>query len=426
MPETIVVAFSGGLDTSWCVPWIREQRAANVVTVTVDVGGFDAAARKDLAERSTALGASMAAADTLLLGHHWLAKGFDEDSAARLRSGSGVFDELLKHLIFGNVLRGGVYPLCVGAERSLQAREVARIARELGARVIAHGCTAAGNDQVRFEVALRTVAPEIEILAPIRDLAPSRQEELAFLEQRGLPVPPFGAAYSVNAGLWGVTIGGRETTGTREPLPEEAWVRTRGAFDHPRAPERHVVSFCEGVPAGLDGAALAPVAVIEKLDALAAPFAIGRGIHLGDTILGMKGRVAFEAPAAITLITAHRELEKLTLTGRQQGMKEQVSRLYGDLVHEGQFLEPTCRDIEALLASSQRRVTGDVHLLFRPGSLFVEGVTSPFSLRDASASVYGEAMGEWTAEDARGFSRLLALPGMLHARAGRSAREGSR
>ncbi len=398
MPETVVLAFSGGLDTSWCVPWLRETRKAEVVTVTVDVGGFDAAARKDLEARAMRLGAT----------RHLFVDGRKT-----------LFDELLRYLIMGNVLRGGVYPLCVGAERSLQARESAKVAREIGAKGVAHGCTAAGNDQVRFEVALRTVAPELEIIAPIRDLHPSREDEVAFLKTRGLPIPGFGAAYSVNTGLWGVTIGGQETKGTRETLPEAAWVRTKGAFDHPRAPERHVLGFDQGIPCSLDGERLDPVSLIETLDAKAAVFGIGRGIHLGDTILGMKGRVAFEAPAAHVLIGAHRELEKLTLTGRQQAVKDSVARTYGDLVHEGQFLEPTCRDIEALFRSTQERVSGEVHLLFRPGSFFVEGVTSPWSLRDASASVYGEAIGEWTPEDARGFSRLLALPGMLHARAGK-------
>lgn len=403
MTETVVLAFSGGLDTSWCVPWLREQRNCRVVTVTVDVGGMDAAERAALEQRAKVLGAD----------EHIFVDGRER-----------LWNELLRFLVMGNVLRGNVYPLCVGAERSLQAREVARVARTLGAIGVAHGCTAAGNDQVRFEVALRTVAPELEIIAPIRDLQPSRQDEVDFLEQRKLPVPGFGAAYSVNSGLWGTTIGGKETTTTTGSLPESAWVKTKNAFAAMRDAETHRVAFEAGVPCALDGKRMTPVALIEVLDALAAPFGIGRGIHLGDTILGMKGRVAFEAPAAVTLIQAHRELEKLVLTARQQQLKDSVARLYGDLVHEGQFLEPTCRDMEALFLSTQQRVSGDVLLAFRTGSCFVEGVTSPFSLRDASRSVYGEAVGEWTPEDARGFSRMLALPGMLHARAGAAAEGG--
>ena len=400
MSETVVLAFSGGLDTSWCVPWLREERKCRVVTVTVDVGGMNAAERTALEQRALSLGADQ----------HLFVDGREK-----------LWSELLRFLVIGNVLRGNVYPLCVGAERSLQAREVARVARELGAVGVAHGCTAAGNDQVRFEVALRTVAPELEIIAPIRDLHPSRQDEVEFLAKRGFAVPASAAAYSVNSGLWGTTIGGKETTTTTGSLPESAWVRTRNALETPRATEQHRIGFTDGVPCSLDGVRMAPVVLIEKLDALAAPFGIGRGIHLGDTILGMKGRVAFEAPAAITLIHAHRELEKLTLTARQQQLKDSVARMYGDLVHEGQFLEPTCRDMEALFLSTQQRVTGEVHLAFRTGSFFVEGVTSPFSLRDASRSVYGETVGEWTPEDARGFSRLLALPGMLHKRAGAAA-----
>lgn len=400
MSETVVLAFSGGLDTSWCVPWLKENRDAEVVTVTADVGGFDADARADLAARSEALGAS---------------RHIHIDARAMF------FDEVLRFLVMGNVLRGHLYPMCVGAERTLQAREVARVAQELGAGAVCHGCTAAGNDQVRFEVALRTLASELEILAPIRDLAPSREDELRYLEERDLPVPAFGAAYSVNAGLWGVTIGGRETTDTKDPLPEEQWVWTRGAFDVPKDPVPMTVGFEAGVPCSIDGEARDPVAVIEALNTRAGQLGIGRGIHLGDTILGMKGRVAFEAPAAAVLVTAHRELEKLTLTGRQQQVKDQVAAIYGAMVHEGQFLEPTARDIEALMLSSQARVTGEVKLLLRPGALFVEGVTSPVSLRDATRSVYGEATGEWTPEDARGFSRMLALPAMLHARAGKSS-----
>ncbi len=392
----IVLAFSGGLDTSFLVSWLRETHGRDVITATVDTGGLDDGARAALRDRAIALGAR----------EHRLV-----DARERF------FDETLRHLIAGNVLRGGVYPLCVGAERGLQARLVAEVARAAGASAVAHGCTAAGNDQVRFEVALRTLAPELEILAPVRDHAFSREFEADWLRSRGFPAEASRAAYSVNRGLWGVTIGGRETTDTVESLPEEAWVLTRGAFDRPRASEVHEIGFRRGVPASLDGRDEPPVALIEALDALAAPFGVGRGIHLGDTILGHKGRVAFEAPAAVVLIAAHRELEKLTLTARQQRQKELVALAYGDWVHEGQALDPACRDAEALLLRSQERVTGRVRVRLRPGGHFVEGVASPHSLRSASKAVYGESAGEWTAEDARGFSRILALPGVLHARA---------
>ncbi len=261
----------------------------------------------------------------------------------------------------------GCTPLCVGAERVLQAQTIAQMALSLRTQMVAHGCTAAGNDQVRFEVALRTLAPDLEIIAPVRDRAFKRPEQLKYLEEHRLPIPPFGGAYSVNRGLWGVTIGGKETLTSQNSLADDAWVLSKEAFTHPRAPERHVIGFDRGIPASLDGVALSAVSIIEKLEVLAGPFGIGRGIHLGDTVIGTKGRVAFEAPAAEVLLTAHRELEKLVLTGKQARIKETVAQPYGDLVHEGQHLDPVCRDIEALLESSQSRVSGEVKLLFRPG-----------------------------------------------------------
>jgi argininosuccinate synthase len=400
MTQPILLAYSGGLDTSFLVPWLAAEHGRPVITVTVDTGGIDAAAARTLADRSRELGA---------IEHH------------QIDARADYFEQVLRFLVMGNVRRGQLYPLCVGAERVMQAQTIAKLARRLGIGSIAHGCTAAGNDQVRFEVALRTLAPELEIIAPVRDRAFKRQEELEYLESRKLPVPPTGAAYSINRGLWGVTIGGRETLTSDGSIPEEQWVLSRDACTSPRAPERHTVSFDQGRPAAFDGKPLDPVALIETLERIAAPFGIGRGIHVGDTIIGTKGRVAFEAPAAETLLVAHRELEKLVLTSRQQRIKDAVAQPYGDLVHEGQLLDPVCRDIEALLLSSQQRVSGDVHLLLRPGSLFVEGVTSPFSLMAASRGVYGEAPGEWSPTDALGFSKIVALPGVFHARAGERA-----
>ena len=393
----ILLAFSGGLDTSFCVPWLKETYGRPVVTITVDTGGIDQAAARQLAERAKLLGASS---------HHLIDARRD------------YFDRVLRWLLIGNVRRGQMYPLCVGAERSIQAQTVAAMARKLGTSTVAHGCTAAGNDQVRFEVALRTLAPELEVLAPVRDQAFKRPEQLSYLQERKLPVPPHGAAYSTNRGLWGVTIGGKETLTSSGSIPEGAWVLSKDAFTQPQAPRRIVIGFESGLPASLNGEALEPVALIERLEMLAAPYGIGRGIHLGDTIIGTKGRVAFEAPAATVLIDAHRELEKLVLSARQQRIKDLVAASYGDLVHEGQNLDPVCRDIEALFASSQARVTGSVTMLLRPGSAFVEGVDSPWSLMKASKGVYGESAGEWTAADAQGFSRMVSLPGVFWTRAG--------
>ena len=400
MSQPIVLAYSGGLDTSFLVPWLKEQHGRPIITVTVDTGGIDAAAAATLRERAMALGASA---------HH------------QIDARADYFAQVLRFLIMGNVRRGQLYPLCVGAERVMQAQTIARMARELGTGSIAHGCTAAGNDQVRFEVALRTLAPELEVIAPVRDRAFKRQEELDFLTQRGLPVPPHGAAYSINRGLWGVSIGGKETLTSQGSLPDDAWVLSRDAFTKPLPPRRIVLHFEQGVPCGLDGQAMTPVAVIEALEAIAGPYGIGRGIHLGDTIIGTKGRVAFEAPAAEVLLNAHRELEKLVLTARQQRIKESLAGPYGDWVHEGQLLDPACRDIEALFLASQARVTGTVTVLLRPGSAFVEGTDSPYSLMAASKGVYGEATGEWTPADALGFSRIVGLPGMFHHRAGAQA-----
>jgi argininosuccinate synthase len=393
----ILLAFSGGLDTSFCVPWLMETHGRAVVTVTVDTGGIDAASAMRLEERAHALGATA---------HH------------RVDARRDYFERVLKWLLIGNVRRGQLYPLCVGAERTIQAQTVAAMAGSIGSDTVAHGCTAAGNDQVRFEVALRTLAPGLEILAPVRDRAFKRPEQLRYLEERRLPVPPHGGAYSTNRGLWGVTIGGRETLTSTGSIPESAWLLSAGAFDRPREPRRITIGFTRGVPSSLDGEALEPVMLIERLEAIAAPYGIGRGIHLGDTIIGTKGRVAFEAPAAAVLIEAHRELEKLVLAARQQRVKDLVAAAYGDFVHEGQNLDPVCRDMEALFASSQARVTGTVNVLLRPGSAFIEGVESAHSLMSASKGVYGEAAGEWTAEDARGYSKMLSLPGVFWTRAG--------
>lgn len=396
----IVLGFSGGLDTSFCVPWLKETYQRPVVTVTINTGGIDEAAARDLASRSKALGAE----------EHVL-----------IEARPVFFDRVLKFLIFGNVRRGHLYPLCVGAERGIQATLLAELARERGSSTVAHGCTAAGNDQVRFEVALRTLAPGLEVLAPVRDRGFVRAVQQKYLEEHGFPVPVRGSAYSINRGLWGVTIGGKETLDSKESIPESAWVLSADAFANPRAPARHMIGFSAGVPVALDGERMDPVVLIEKLEQLAGPFGIGRGIHVGDTVLGTKGRVAFEAPAAEVLLVAHRELEKLTLSALQQRVKDQVATLYGDCIHEGRQLDPACRDMEALLFSSQQRVTGDVKVVFRPGSLFVEGTTSPWSLMAATKGVYGEKAGEWTPADALGYSRILSLPGILQTRAAENA-----
>jgi argininosuccinate synthase len=395
----IILAFSGGLDTSFCVPWLKENYGRDVITACVDTGGINDAAAVTLEKRALALGAI----------EHILIDAKYE-----------FFDTVIRFLVAGNVLRGNAYPLCVGAERGLQAEKLALLAKDRGATTVAHGCTAAGNDQVRFEVALRTLNPGLDVLAPVRDNSWVRDEQLAYLQKHDMPLPAQGSAYSINRGLWGITIGGQETLTSKGSIPESAWVLSANAFSNPREPSQHTLEFTKGIPVALDGQQLPPVKLIEELETLAGSYGIGRGIHLGDTVLGTKGRVAFEAPAAITLITAHRELEKLVLSAQQARVKDSVAAVYGDLVHEGKQLDLACDDIEALLAASQKRVSGTVKFALRPGQLFIEGVESKHSLLAATKGVYGEAAGEWTPADALGYARVLSLPGSLQTRAGGS------
>jgi argininosuccinate synthase len=398
----IILAYSGGLDTSFCVPWLRETYERPVVTVCINTGGLDADAAQSLEDRAMQLGAQ----------EHILVEAREQ-----------FFDRVLRFLIAGNARRGHFYPLCVGAERGIQATLLAELASERGSTTVAHGCTAAGNDQVRFEVALRTVQPDLEVLAPVRDQAFERTEQIQYLQKHNFPMPPSGGDYSINRGLWGVTIGGKETLDSHNTIPESEWVLSANAYRNPQDPESLQIAFKQGIPVALNGTAMNPVALIEALETIGGRFAIGRGIHVGDTVLGTKGRVAFEAPAADILLTAHRELEKLTLSAMQTRIKDGVAANYSDFVHEGKQLDPACRDIEALLISSQQQVTGEVKLKLRPGNVFVEGVSSPYSLMAATKGVYGEAAGEWTPQDALGYSRVLSLPGILQSRAATAGKE---
>lgn len=398
MNSSVVLAYSGGLDTNYCIAHLTHDLGLDVTAINADVSGLTLEERSQMEATALKLGAK---------------------EVVFIDAREAFYTQVLRHLIRGNVLRGNLYPLCVGAERSLQATLVAQEATARGAGSVAHGCTAAGNDQVRFEIALRAGAPDLEILAPVRDRAVSREEETSFLAEHGLIVPPKTTSYSVNAGLWGVTIGGVETLDSVQGLPEDAWVRTAGAFENSTtSPTTLTISFEHGEPTALNGEGMTPVELIERVDAIAASMGIGRGIHLGNTILGAKGRVAFEAPAATVLLSAHRELEKLVLTDSQARTKAKLAETYGQLIHQGRFLEPDARDIEQYLDSNQQRVTGDATLTLRPGAVFVEGVSSPYSLMTASRSAYGEAAVDWDADDARGLSVLNGMEILLHARAG--------
>ena len=384
-----LLAFSGGLDTSFCVLWLREQ-GHEVHTITVDTGGFDHAELGRIENLASQLGVA---------------------SHTSLDARDELFRDYLRFLIAGNVLRGGVYPLSVSAERVCQARRVVNHARQINAAAIAHGSTGAGNDQVRFDVAFRALAPELKILAPIRDLALSRAEERAFLLARGFTFPEKLEQYSTNQGMWGTSIGGKETHDSWQHLPDEAYPGKE--IDTTLPPQTVTITFDKGVPSQIDREVKSPVAVIDALNVIGQRYGIGRGIHLGDTILGIKGRVGFEAPAAHILIAAHRELEKLVLTGKQLFWKEHLGNLYGTLLHEGHFFDPLTRDLEAFLESSQRVMTGDVRVRIFPRSFAVEGVRSANSLMRSAIASYGEGTALWSGSEAAAFAKIFGVPEML-------------
>jgi argininosuccinate synthase len=387
----LALAFSGGLDTSFCVPGLAEA-GWTVHTVFVDTGGSTANERAAIRRQALAVGAAS---------HH------EVDARER------VYHRFVRFLIQGNVLRGEVYPLSVAAERTQQALSVVETAREIGAVAVAHGSTGAGNDQVRFDVALRVLAPELEIVTPIRDLGVKRDQAIAYLEQRGLPVPAKAGAYSMNRGLWGTTWGGGWTHDTWAGPPAEL-------IDPPAdapAVREIVLGWEQGLPVTLDGEPSAGPALVARLGELCEAYGIGRNIHVGETALGIKGRIGFEAGAALLLIGAHRELEKLVLTKWQTFWKDQLGRFYGDRLHEGQYFDPALRDIEALIASSQARVTGETRVRLAAGRFQVVGTRSPHSMMDTAVATYGEENRLWTGDEARAFARVAAVPSLLAARA---------
>jgi argininosuccinate synthase len=394
----VFVAFSGGLDTSFCVLYLRHEFGCRVTTVTVDSGGFDAAELKAIAARSAELGAEK----------HVLIDGR-----------RAIYDQHIAYLIKGNVLRGGVYPLCVGAERVVQAREVGGVAADSGGQLIVHGSTGAGNDQVRFEVAIAATHPEIPTWAPIRDMQLTRDMSADYLGDAGFPVSAATKDYSINAGLWGVTIGGKETHDPWAYPPEEAWTTTVDPASAPAEGGEVILTFEAGLPVALNGEALGPLELIEAVRQVASKHGVGRGIHLGDTILGIKGRIAFEAGAAAVILQAHRELEKLVLSRSQTFHKDHLGGLYGMMLHEAQHMDPVMRDIEAFIDSSQDRVTGDVRVHMRQGALSVRGVRSHFSMMAPDLAKYGEENALWDGRDAEGFSRIYGTQQLLSGLAGR-------
>lgn len=392
----VALAFSGGLDTSYCVARLAAD-GWTVHTVWVDTGGASDADRERIRAQALAVGAAR---------HHAV------DARAR------VYDRFVRFLIQGNVLRGEVYPLSVAAERTQQAISLVEVARAIGASAVAHGSTGAGNDQIRFDVALRVLAPDLQILTPVREAGLTRPQAIAWLESRALPVPAKAGDYSINAGLWGTTWGGGWT--------HDPWASPPAELLDPPAdappPVEVVIGWEAGLPITLDGAPHAGPALIERLGALTRGSGIGRNTHTGETALGIKGRIGFEAGAALVLIHAHRELEKLVLTRWQTFWKDQLGRFYGDRLHEGQYFDPALRDIEALIASSQQRVSGDTRIRLAPGRFQVTGVRSPFSLMDPAVATYGEEPRLWTGEEARAFARVAAIPSLLAARAAARSR----
>lgn len=387
----VALAFSGGLDTSYCVPRLIE-RGFSVHTAFVDTGGSDPEGRAAIRTQALAVGATS---------HH------EVDARAE------VFDRFVRFLIQGNVLRGEVYPLSVAAERTQQAISVVEVARELGAAAVAHGSTGAGNDQVRFDIAFRVLAPDLEIITPIREESLTRERAIAYLTERRLPVPPKASAYSINKGLWGTTWGGGWT--------HDPWVGPPDDLIDPPAdappPREAVIRWEGGVPVALDGELLDGPALVARLSGLADTYGLGRNIHVGETALGIKGRIGFEAGGALLLITAHRELEKLVLTKWQAFWKDQLGRFYGDRLHEGHYFDPALRDIEAMITSSQQRVTGETRLRLAPGRFMVTGARSPHSMMDPAVATYGEENRLWSGDEARDFARVAAIPSLLAARA---------
>jgi argininosuccinate synthase len=386
--KKVVLAFSGGLDTSYCVKYLASQ-GWHVYSAIVNTGGFSTAELKEIASRAAHLG---------VVRHVTL----DETAA--------YYSDCLKYLIFGNVLKNNTYPLSVSAERVFQALAIARYARELGADAVAHGSTGAGNDQVRFDAAFNILLPGVPVLTPIRDLKLSREQEIEFLKQHGVVQDWTKALYSVNKGLWGTTVGGKETLTSDQYLPDEAFPTQLSKH----TPEEITLHFAHGEFVGINGEMLAPVQAIQRLAEIAQPFAIGRDVHVGDTIIGIKGRVGFEAAAPLIIIKAHHTLEKHTLTKAQLALKDSVAAMYGSMLHEGLFLDPAMRNIEALLQSTQHSVSGTVRVFLAPYRFHILGIRSEHDMMSAKFGKYGEMNTAWSGEDVKGFAKIVANQAMIY------------
>lgn len=381
--KKVVLAYSGGLDTTFCALHLTKDLGYEVHAVIVNTGGFS---KEELATIE-------ARANTLGVASFHILEVLDT-----------YYQEVIKYLVFGNVLKNSTYPLSVSAERILQAKSLAEYAKSIGAKAVAHGSTGAGNDQVRFDMIFQTIVPDIEIITPIRDLKLSRQEEIEYLKKHGVSMNFEKAAYSINKGIWGTSVGGKETLTSSGYLPEEAWP-TQVTENEAKEIK---LTFIQGELKGVNGETFEnPVNAIQKVQALAAPYGIGRDIHVGDTIIGIKGRVGFEAAAPIIIIKGHQLLEKHTLTKWQMFWKNQLAEFYGNHLHEGHYLDPVMRNFEAFLSDTQKYVSGDVRVLLQPYRFTLLGIESEHDLMSAKFGSYGEMNKGYTGEDVKGFTRIL-------------------
>ncbi len=388
MKKKVVLAFSGGLDTSFCAIYLSQDLNLEVHSVLVNTGGFDAEELTQIEQRAYALGVT---------------------SHAVVDETENYYKSCIKYLVFGNVLKNATYPLSVSAERVSQATAIATYVKKIGAEYVAHGSTGAGNDQVRFDMIFNILIPGVEIITPIRDLKLSREAEIKYLNKHGVEYSAAKATYSINKGIWGTSVGGKETLTSHETLPEAAWptqVTETGA-------KKVELTFEKGELVGINGEKLSPVKAIQKLQSMAAPYGIGRDIHVGDTIIGIKGRVGFEAAAPVIIIKAHHTLEKHTLTKWQLSWKDQLASFYGNWLHEGQFHDPIMRDIEAFLQNTQQQVSGKVFIELHPYRFQIIGIESAHDLMSSKFGSYGEMNNAWTGNDVKGFSKIFGNQVMI-------------
>ena len=388
MKKKVVLAFSGGLDTSFCCIYLSRDRDLEVHSVIVNTGGFSEEELKQIEQRAYALGVtSHAVVDETL----------------------NYYESCIKYLIYGNVLKNSTYPLSVSAERVSQATAIANYVKLIGADYVAHGSTGAGNDQVRFDMIFNIMIPGVEIITPIRDLKLSREAEIEYLNKHGVEYTAEKARYSINKGIWGTSVGGKETLTSNETLPEEAWPTQVSQTE----PCKLELDFEQGELIGINGESLTPVKAIQKLQEIAQPYGIGRDIHVGDTIIGIKGRVGFEAAAPMIIIKAHHTLEKHTLTKWQLSWKDQLSSFYGNWLHEGQFHDPIMRNIEAFLSDTQKTVSGKVFVKLHPYRFEIIGIQSENDLMSNKFGSYGEMNNSWSGEDVKGFSKIFGNQTMI-------------